>query len=378
MDSLTFIIALVSVAALALVAWIAFFKRDNASQADALVDAHNTLISKLAANQADLAARLELMTKSQGDLTRTLEQRLDAVSKRLGDGLSEHGTRTGDVIKQVHERLAVIDAAQKNLTDLSDQVMGLQNILSNKQTRGAFGEIQLNDLVSDVLPPSAYEFQATLSNGKRADCLLKLPNPPGYIVIDSKFPLESYLALRDAEGDDGRKAALRAFGTDVMAHVRAIAEKYIVPGETAESALMFLPSEAVYAELHASLPDVVEKSYRARVWIVSPTTLMATLNTVRAVLKDAHMREQAGVIQAEVLKLLEDVTRLDQRVGKLQTHFGQAQKDIGDIQTSSGKIMRRAERIEDIQLQDATPAEDLPPSASPHKGAVAGQGTNEP
>jgi DNA recombination protein RmuC len=291
-----------------------------------------------------------------------MEERLEAVTKRLGDGLSEHSKSTSDVIKQVHERLAVIDTAQKNLTDLSDQVVGLQNILSNKQARGAFGEVQLNDLVSDILPPSAYTFQATLANGKRADCLLKLPNPPGPIVIDAKFPLESYLALRDAQGDDARKIALRGFGTDVMNHVRAIADKYIVPGETAESALMFLPSEAVYAELHASLPDVVEKSYRARVWIVSPTTLMATLNTVRAVLKDAHMREQAGVIQGEVLKLLEDVSRLDKRVTSLQTHFGQAQRDIGDIQTSTGKIARRAERIEDIQLSDETPAADLPPA----------------
>jgi len=377
MDSLTLLIALLAVAAIAVALWVTFGRRADAS-ANANIDSHNALIAQLSTNQADLAARLQMMTDSQSQMTRTLEQRLDAVSKRLGDGLTEHGQRTGDVIKQVHERLAVIDAAQKNLTDLSDQVMGLQNILSNKQTRGAFGEIQLNDLVSDVLPPSAYEFQATLSNKSRADCLLRLPNPPGSIVIDSKFPLESYLALRDSETDEGRKAALRKFGTDIMNHVRAIADKYIVPGETAESALMFLPSEAVYAELHASLPDVVEKSYRARVWIVSPTTLMATLNTVRAVLKDAHMREQAGVIQGEVLKLLEDVGRLDKRVTNLQTHFGQAQKDIGEIQTSSGKIARRAERIEDIQLENATPAEDLTPPTTPHQGAVAGPSANEP
>ena len=352
MDS-NLLIIVIAVLAVALVAAVLLLGRRG--QANSAIDA-----DALANALGQLGGRLQAMQDNQAHLNRTMEERLEAVSKRLGDGLSEHSQRTGDVIKQVHERLAVIDSAQKNLTDLSDQVMGLQSILSNKQARGAFGEVQLNDLVSDVLPPSAYEFQATLSNSKRADCLLKLPNPPGPIVIDSKFPLESYLALRDADGDDERKVALRAFGTDVMNHVRAIADKYIVPGETAESALMFLPSEAVYAELHASLPDVVEKSYRARVWIVSPTTLMATLNTVRAVLKDAHMREQAGVIQAEVLKLLEDVLRLDKRVGNLQNHFTQAQKDIGEIQTSSGKIARRAEKIEDIQLQDETPAEDLP------------------
>lgn len=349
--------ALIIVVALVVVVvalWAALGRKPDTSSNDALVQ-------QMMLSQAELSGRLQTMSEAQSQLSHNMEARLETVTKRLGDGLHEHSKSTGDVIKQVHERLAVIDTAQKNLTDLSDQVVGLQNILSNKQARGAFGEIQLNDLVSDVLPPSAYEFQAKLTNGKIADCLLRLPNPPGSIAIDSKFPLEGYLALRNAENDDARKVAIRSFGTAVLKHVRDISEKYIVPGETAESALMFLPSEAVYAELHASLPDVIEKSYRARVWIVSPTTLMATLNTVRAVLKDAHMREQAGVIQAEVLTLLDDVGRLDKRVGNLQTHFSQAQKDIGEIQTSSGKIARRAERIEDIQLQDETPADDLNP-----------------
>jgi len=389
MDSLTLTIAAIAIVAIAVAVWMALASRRNSNQSDALAStqaqaqatAHDALIAQLATSQADLAARLQMMTESQGQLTRTLNERFEGVSKRLGDGLTEHSQRTGDVIKQVHERLAVIDAAQQNLSNLTDQVVGLKDILSNKQSRGAFGEVQLNDLVSDILPPSAYSFQAPLSNGRRADCLLKLPNPPGPIVIDSKFPLESYQAMRIAESDDARKAALRMFGTDVLKHVRDIAEKYIVPGETAESALMFLPSEAVYAELHASLPDVVEKSYRARVWIVSPTTLMATLNTVRAVLKDVRMREQAGVIQTEVLKLLEDVVRLDKRIGNLQTHFNQAQKDIGEIQTSSAKVMRRAERIEDIQLADDTPADDLTPvaKAAPTQPqvTVAGAGKNE-
>lgn len=353
MDSSLLIIIIVALA-VALVAAIAMARRGGSPQTD-----------ELGAHLANLGGRLQAMSEAQAQTSRSMEERLETVTKRLGDGLSEHSKSTGDVIKQVHERLAVIDTAQKNLTDLSDQVTGLQALFSNKQTRGAFGEIQLNDLVKDVLPPSAYEFQAKLSNGKIADCLLRLPNPPGSIVIDSKFPLESYLALRDATDDAAHKAALRRFGTDVFTHVRAIADKYIVPGETAESALMFLPSEAVYAELHASLPDVVEKSYRARVWIVSPTTLMATLNTVRAVLKDARMREQAGVIQIEVLKLLDNVGRLDDRVNNLQKHFNTAQKDIGEIQTSTGKITRNAERIEDIQLEDETPADDLkPPPAS--------------
>jgi DNA recombination protein RmuC len=310
----------------------------------------------LAAAQAQLAGRQQLAQTG-------INERLEALAKRLGDSLSEQTEKTGERLRSLHERLAVIDAAQKNITDLSEQVVGLRDILSNKQARGAFGEIQLNDLVTSILPPSAFDFQVTLSNGKRADCLIKLPNPPGAIVIDAKFPLESYHALREAKDEATLKKVRRDFGAAIMVHVIDIAGKYIVPGETAESALMFLPSEAVYAELHASLPDIVEKSYRAKVWIVSPTTLMATLNTVRAVLKDVRMREQAGVIQVEVLKMLEDVARLDKRVGNLEGHFNMAAKDIGEISTSAKKIVGRGEKIQDVQISDDTPTETegLPP-----------------
>lgn len=350
----TLLIVVIVVLAVALVG-VMFFARRGANS-DAKV-ASDTLLSHV----QQLNGRLQAMHDNQSQLNRTMEERLEAVSKRVGDGLNAHSERTGDIIKQVHERLAVIDAAQENLSNLTDQVTSLQALFSNKQARGAFGEVQLTDLVSDALPPSAYTTQATLSNGKRADCLLKLPNPPGSIVIDAKFPLESYQALRDAHDDTARLQAQRQMSADVIKHVKDIQERYIVPGETAESALMFLPSEALYAELHTHFRNVIEESHRRRVWIVSPSTLMATLMTVRAVLKDAHMREQAGVIQSEVLKMIEDVVRLDKRVGNLQTHFNQAQKDIGDIQTSAGKITRRAERIEDIQLNDETPASDLAP-----------------
>jgi len=293
-----------------------------------------------------------------------MNERLDALHKRLGDGLAHQTEKTGETLKTLHERLAVIDVAQKNITDLSQQMVGLQDILSNKQARGAFGEIQLNDLVSAILPPSAYQTQATLSNGRRVDCLLLLPLPPGPIAIDSKFPLESYASLQAATDDIAKVQAERTFSADVSKHVKDIAEKYILPGETAESAIMFLPSEAIYAELHANpkLRGVIEDSFLRRVWIVSPTTLMATLNTVRAVLKDARMKEQAGVIQKEVQELIKDVVRLDDRVGKLQTHFGQADRDINDIQTSTRKIVSRGEKIEAVQLgDDASPVEDLPP-----------------
>jgi len=313
---------------------------------------------RLSASQSELSGRMQ---QAQTDMN----ERMETFSKRLGDGLTQQTERTGKTLKELHERLAVIDSAQQKITDLSQQVVGLQDILSNKQARGAFGEIQLNDLVSGILPPNAYSFQAQLGNGRRADCLLDLPKPPGPIVIDSKFPLESYHALRNAQDDEAKQRALRAFGAAVTKHVQDIAERYIVPGETAESALMFLPSEAVYAELHASLPDVVERSFRAKVWIVSPTTLMATLNTVRAVLKDVHMREQAGVIQEEVLKMLEDVTRLDDRVDKLQRHMGQAEDDLRQIRISTGKVTSRGEKITEIEMGEDSPAEEIAPPPGP-------------
>jgi DNA recombination protein RmuC len=302
-----------------------------------------------AAQQAQLAERLQVQERV---VTRALEERLADLSKRVGDSLNDSSQRSHQTLSDLRERLAVIDKAQQNITELSTQVVGLQDILANKQARGAFGEIQLKDIVQTILPPSAYAFQVTVGEGRRADCLLKLPNPPGPIVIDAKFPLESYRALREAANDAERTLAARRFTADVRRHVQDIASKYIVPGETAESALMFLPSEAVYAELHANFEAVVRESYKARVWIVSPTTLMATLNTVRAVLKDVRMREQAGAIQAAVLDLLRDVERLDERVGKLQRHFEQAGEDVRQIRISTEKVAKRGERIEALQLGD--------------------------
>ena len=311
-----------------------------------------------------LSQLAEGQAAAQNQISERLQAQERALAKLLGEGMTEISKRTDSTLADIKERLAVIDAAQKNIGELSAQMVSLQDILANKQARGAFGEIQLRDLVQNVLPPSAYAFEQTLGNGKRVDCLLKLPNPPGSIAIDAKFPLESYRALSDAKDEAGRKQAARAFGADIMKHIRDIAEKYIVPGETAESALMFLPSEAVYAELYANFPDVVEKSYLAHVWIVSPTTLWATLHTLRAVLKDVHMREQAHVIQKEVLTMLGDVNRLDDRVGKLQDHFGLAVDDIRQIRISTDKITKRGERIEEIEVgegdPEAGPVEELP------------------
>lgn len=315
-----------------------------------------------AAAQTQLAERLQAQERV---LAKAVEERLAEMAKRLDDGLQQSSHRQATTMHDLRERLAVIDSAQKNITELSAQVVGLQDILSNKQARGAFGELQLSDLVKAVLPPFAYEFQAPLGDGRRVDCLLKLPNPPGPIAVDAKFPLESYHLLRNAKDDAERIQANRAFATAILKHVRDIAERYIVPGETAESALMFLPSEAVYAELHANFPEVVEKSYRAKVWIVSPTTLMATLNTVRAVLKDANMREQAGVIQKEVRLLLDDVGRLDDRVSALNRHFDQAVEDVRQIRISTDKVTKRADRIEAVEMGEDPVAVTAATTAAP-------------
>jgi DNA recombination protein RmuC len=296
-----------------------------------------------------LSDEVRRFSGQQDTMHLTVKERLDEVTRTVGDGLTQSHTTIG----QIHERLAVIDEAQKRFTDLGTQVVSLQEVLTNKQARGAFGEVQLQDLVEQALPPSAYSLQHTLSNGKRADCLIILPNPPGPIAIDAKFPLESYRALREAKNDAGRVSAGRAFSRDVSKHINDIAERYIVPEETAESALLFLPSEAVYAELHANFPATVEESYRRRVWIVSPTTLMATLNTVRAILRDVRMREQAHLIRDETLKLLDDVRRLDERVTNLNRHFEQAGKDVREIGISADKIISRGERIRDVDMEVA-------------------------
>ncbi|HVJ42710.1 MAG TPA: DNA recombination protein RmuC [Dongiaceae bacterium] len=314
-----------------------------------------------ATTQTVLAERLQVQERA---LMTALDERLASLSHRVSDRLQESTTLTGQTLADLRERLAAIDAAQKTITDLSSQVVDLQNVLSNKQARGAFGEIQLQDIVQSALPASHYEFQAALGDGKRVDCLLKLPNPPGSIAVDAKFPLEAYRALRDARDEAATTLAKRDFTLAIRNHMKAIAEKYIVPGETAESALMFLPSEAVYAELHANFPGLVEEAGRLRVWIVSPTTLMATLTTIRAVLKDVRMREQAHILQAKIGDLVKDVDRLDDRVGKLQKHFEQGAEDVRQIRISTEKIVRRGGEITELELEAPVEAPALAPSPS--------------
>ncbi len=313
-------------------------------------------VQSLSDGQERLAGGLhhvsEAQAQSQTAMLQLMEQRLSEVQERMNVNLHGSARRTAQSLGELQQRLTAIDKAQENITKLSGDVLSLQDILSNKQTRGAFGEIQLRDIVSKALPSDSYKLQATLSNGKRADCLIDLPNPPGSIVIDSKFPLEAYEQLRAAETQEQLNRAAQMLRLSVRKHIKDIKDKYIIEGETADSALMFLPSEAVYAELHANFPELVRDGFDARVWIVSPTTCMATLNTMRAILKDARMREQAGAIRRELSLLYADVDRLGARVENLDRHFGQAAKDVAEIKISADKASRRARRLDNFDFEE--------------------------
>lgn len=333
-------------------------------------------LHRLGSGQEQLRGNLQTVSETQAhaqtQLVQSLETRLAAVQLQMQQQLAQmqertnqslHGSaqRTTTSLTQLQERLASIDKAQDNITKLSGDVLSLQDILSNKQTRGAFGEIQLNDIVSKALPKDSYTMQKTLSNGRRADCLIHLPNPPGPIVIDAKFPLEAYEALHRAQSDWELKSAVANMRTSVRKHIRDIAEKYILDSETADGALLFLPSEAVYAELHANFPELVREGFDAHVWIVSPTTCMATLNTMRAILKDARMREQAGEIRKHLRMLHRDVELIVERVGKLDTHFRQARADLDGIGTASERAGKRAARLDNFDFEEVEGAETASP-----------------
>ncbi len=294
----------------------------------------------------------EAQTQSQTSMMEVLEKRLIEVQHHMTENLQGSARRTAHSLGELQQRLSAIDKAQENITKLSGNVLSLQDILSNKQTRGAFGEIQLNDIVTKALPSDSYTLQATLSNGRRADCLIHLPNPPGPIAVDSKFPLEPYEAIRSASSDRELNDAAKLLRAAIKKHIKDISEKYIIEGETAEGALMFLPSEAVYAELHANFPEIVREGFAARVWIVSPTTCMATLHTMRAILKDARMQEQAGAIRKELGLLYQDVNRLGSRVENLDRHFGMAAKDLSEIKISADKAGLRARRLDAFDFEE--------------------------
>ncbi len=303
----------------------------------------------------------DIQAASQARMIEAMEARLGDVARATGESLGQNALRTARSLGDLQRRLETIDRAQIKIEKLSGDVLGLQDILSNKQTRGAFGEIQLRDIVLMALPPDAVEFQAALSNGRRVDCLVRLPAPPGPIAIDAKFPLEAYEALRAARSPAAVLDAQRRMRTAVRAHMRAIAERYIIDGETAEGALMFLPSEAVYAELHANFGDLVREGFGLRVWIVSPTTCMATLVTLRAVLKDARLKAEAHAIRRELGLLGKDLGRLAARVGNLDRHFSQAAADLAEVRISAERAAMRARRLEDIEFESGEPAAEPRP-----------------
>ena len=306
-------------------------------------------MSDVRALQAEVTGRISILTQSVGE-------RFDSLQNRVGDGLKENVKETSENLSKLNERLAVIDAAQKNLTSLTSEVLTLKDVLSNKQSRGAFGQGRMEAIIRDALPPNAFEFQATLKGGKRPDCIIRLPNDPRPLVVDAKFPLESVTAFRDARTDEEKKLAAARIRADISTHIKDIAEKYIIAGETQEIAVMFVPSESVYADLHEFFDDLIQKAQKQRIMIASPSLLMMAIQMLQVIVKDSKMREQAHLVQQEVGRILEDVRRLNERVGKLDTHFRQANDDVSLISKSTDAIMRRGTRIADMEL-DAPNAE---------------------
>jgi DNA recombination protein RmuC len=279
-----------------------------------------------------------------------MADRLDNVSARVGAGLESAAQTTGVNLNKLNERLAVIDAAQGRLTTLTQEVVSLREILSNKQARGAFGQGRMEAIVRDGLPSGAYDFQFTLSNKTRPDCVIRLPGDERLMAVDAKFPLEAFTLFKDARSEEARKAAFARVRADVGKHVKDIADRYLLPGETQDIAVMFVPSESVYSDLVEHFDDIVQKAHRGKVIIVSPSLLMMAIQVMQTIVRDARMRDQAHVIQAEVGKLLEDVRRLAERTAKLDNHFRQAQEDVAQITASSEKIVRRGERIDTMEF----------------------------
>lgn len=307
--------------------------------------------------QSEMTGRMQTMSEIFGsrtsDLARLVNERLDSQGQRIGAAMADSSTKTNETLSKLQERLAVIDRAQSNITQLSQDVVGLQSILANKQTRGAFGQGRMETIIADGLAPNAYAFQATLSNNSRPDALVYMPNNAPSLVIDAKFPLESWQRFASGTPEEQRFAA-NGFRNDMGVHIKAISEKYLIAGETADTAFLFVPSESIFADLHEKFEDVVQRALKTRVVIVSPSILMLSIQVVQALMRDVRMREEAYRIQTEVRALLGDVGRLDERVRKLQSHFTQAQNDIGDILVSSNKVLRRGERIEAMEF-DETP-----------------------
>lgn len=326
---------------------------------------------RLAEMAGQLRAFGEAAHSRETHMAKALDERLHQVSHRVGLGLTENTERTSQSLQQLHERLAVIDSAQANLTRLSSEMLTLRDILSNKQARGAYGQARMEAIIRDGLHASAYSFQATLSNGTRPDCLITLPDSPLAIVIDAKFPLEAFNALKQATDEAAIRQAGQQLRQDVGRHIRDIAEKYLIAGETHETAILFVPSESVYADLYEHFEDVIQKAHRQRVVLASPNILMLLVQTMQAIFKDGRRREQAHLIQKEVALLLDDVGRLRDRVVDLQRHFGQANQDVEKLLISSQKIAHRGARIEQVELGEEAGAKPAKPALVAERRAAS-------
>ena len=328
-------------------------------------------LSEVLRAQSEASGRVDAMTQAlagrQAEMARAVNERLDSVTHRVGQSMEQTTRHTMDSLRHLHERLGIIDNAHKNLTDLTTQVTTLRDVLANKQSRGAFGQARMEAIVQDGLPKGSFEFQFTLSSGKRPDCVVFLPDQRP-LCIDAKFPLEAMTALHDARSDEERKVAGQRLRNDVMKHVSDIAEKYLIAGETQDTALMFVPSESVYAEIHDGFDDVIQKAYRARVVLVSPSLLMLAIQVMQQIMKDARMRDAADQIRTEVIKLGDDLSRMRDRVLKLQNHFSQVNEDVRQILISADKIEKRAGRIDELDFSKSDAPVELPrivPSGRP-------------
>lgn len=334
--------------AVVLAAWLVAFARPRGAGVEPA--APDPRLDTLLAKQGEIGGQFTQAVTAQEALTRLLGERLEALEKRMGDSLKDSAEKTGLALGGITERLNVIDQAQASISALSGHVVTLQQIFSDKQQRGAFAQDIMESIVSDHMAPDQYEFQAKLSNGRIVDCAIRIPNVVARIVVDSKFPHEAFEALRAAENEELRKTAMIQIRTDIQKHVKDISDKYLISGETQTPAIMFVPSDAMYAELHATFPETLKRARQSQVVIASPHVFMLVVTTLLGLMRDAKMREQAREIQREVGQLLKDVRLLAERVGELRTHFERTSKDIGEIEKPMGRITSRAERIEKVEL----------------------------
>jgi DNA recombination protein RmuC len=321
-------------------------------------------LSQVLRMQSEATGRVHEMGQAlvgrQAEMARAVNERLDSVTHKVGQSMEQTTRNTVQSLTALHERLGIIDSAHKNLTELTSQVTTLRDVLANKQSRGAFGQARMESIVQDGMPKGSFAFQHTLSTGKRPDCVIFLPDQRA-LCIDAKFPLEAVTALRDARSDEEKKFATTRLRQDVMKHVNDIAEKYLIVGETQDTALMFVPSESVYAEIHDGFDDVIQKAYRARIVLVSPSLLMLAIQVMQQILKDARMRDAADLIRTEVMHMSDDLGRLRERVLKLQKDFGNVNEDVRQILVSADKIEKRAGRIEELDFTSSSEAAEAAP-----------------